>query len=1534
MQRMIRQFAAEYTSKNISTQDSSPPNSTKNQSLPKSPSGQSSPPPATTQNPVLSKLLMADQDSPLDLTVKKPHSEEPCEQADGVLDLSTKKSPCSGSPNSSISPSTSNTIGNGTQDTEKKEMDPNKSGLTLELFMSKLCSQHQKQFIRVLNNLCTEESILKSKSQSAPVSEVVNANIEGYDHSYSDRKVYSPMEVSKSASESSSNCQVTINTNTDLHEDKYHDGNPQPPDYKTDHSIHLCHATDQTMTDNPVANSKTEGKTATVFSKISEVNQTVYSEHGVLSRSNSAINMLNDSPGSELPTDIPKIANKENTQYINPKPTFLDCNDCKLKQENSVTTVTVKKLANFHESPFQHLADYSGSTLHKIRALENKRLKTVKCRDTQLLMTNDCDKQCDVVYISEPITTQCHFETHKPVVCPRQTARKSTRGYLYGSECCELSTVRTLVRSSKVEDRGNPALDISEALIIPNDLIETLPSTDAVSLFNVEEKRVENYYFNSTPQNDDFGECIPDSSSSNESKNRLDEHLGLAAVPVDVSDSLITMLSQEAQIACVENNHDELALDEIPKTKINSIVNIDAIHEKTVEELVVEPNGQVSHSDNSCGQEESSDATALDLEINVSLKNNQVLSNHDKTPQCSPSRTEIQQDFAIAPNSHAIAFSAKSLSLPNGISNTDFPNIGFSKLNDSKIVSEVSLEIIDSPAVISTQKSLIQMSSENYSDVKPKENLEHPINPISQCDINSSNSLDKLQEHSVQNGVEDEVDSIGLKILPTLRDGQSLARDVSDEMETKDHALKPMDDPQPLLDELTCPTSDGLRPAEHLHNLLDICAKNVGNVNVRLEENVSKDHLHHDTVSSSVCNSDDTFDEPLKTELTDGDSNITAVTPDNSLSFNEHKPITPLKRHKKVPAPTDRCLRSRELSVDPPLQTISSLQVLLSFTKGSNSAKRSVQFKTENTPCSSSINYPIEDCCDGENYFAASLNRHCGEGEPLLWKSMLKSTFSSPFKFENIKIYFNIHSDERMVSFVKQSPQKSPNMVDTRCKLGATNLRKACPLQLQTSGKRLSDNDSNFSSQTKSNTKNVALKTSMDSMKNFKCCKLKNLSAGINQINNGANNQNRPKFIDWCTEEENHERISYFNDMYTTIHQNWIPLDKEAANMAKSKNKADKLKEIWKTKKRVRRPKSIQDGPRSSPMQMLFTNSSKFSDICRWFMETTETKSLVIVKNSNTRIPEEHQLPIIPSPKYSSQSLYPHTLQAQRLKKHLKKFASVFPARNDIALQSSLNELVNAPLNQVTKDTVKEPNDCKMPETNVKKIAPIHILQKYNKLRENLICTVNKNKKQCVINNAKKKAGHTENMKETSTKQLSLQKVPNSFTSKSLKIKNDNSKKRSRNDSLMESVAQPNKKRKTAAKQPPTNKNAGSTRMKLGKLSKMDSTSNLQAPKKKVENKTNLRKGKAITPMQKKNLKSQHVLKCQTRSTKKEPQHLSDLPKITRFSSSHRKKELHKAACTVSSKSKVNVGSQLRQRKPRSQLEPTTTRKGRSLEYK
>uniref|UniRef100_A0A3Q3L4D6 Ligand dependent nuclear receptor corepressor n=2 Tax=Mastacembelus armatus TaxID=205130 RepID=A0A3Q3L4D6_9TELE len=161
MQRMIRQFAAEYTSK--TTQDDPPlPNGTmKDQSLPRvvslapapcspprplplpapssPPSSASSSPSltpgpglsptsataaaavsaaactqssngtgasngggggtaaASAQNPVLSKLLMADQDGPLDLTIRKNQADPEPSQQDGVLDLSTKKNHSAGS---------------------------------------------------------------------------------------------------------------------------------------------------------------------------------------------------------------------------------------------------------------------------------------------------------------------------------------------------------------------------------------------------------------------------------------------------------------------------------------------------------------------------------------------------------------------------------------------------------------------------------------------------------------------------------------------------------------------------------------------------------------------------------------------------------------------------------------------------------------------------------------------------------------------------------------------------------------------------------------------------------------------------------------------------------------------------------------------------------------------------------------------------------------------------------------------------------------------------------------------------------------------------------------------------------------------------------------------------------------------------------------------------------------------------------------------------------------------------------------------
>ncbi|KAM4031127.1 ligand-dependent corepressor isoform 2-T2 [Anomaloglossus baeobatrachus] len=1538
MQRMIRQFAAEYTSKNSSTQDSSPPNSTKNQSLPKSPSGQSSPPPATTQNPVLSKLLMADQDSPLDLTVKKPHLEELCEQ-DGVLDLSTKKSPCSGSPNSSISPSTSNNIGNGTRDTEKKAIDPNNSSLSLEMFMAKLCSHHQKQFILVLNNLCTEESIMKSKSRSASVAKIENHdNIDNYDHSCSDGKEdLSLVAINKSYSESCLNCQVSINTPTNPHEDSYHSGKshcsgylskvPISSEHKEDHA-NISHAADQTITYNPLGIPTTEEKRGSTLVKISDVGQTGLLEHSVVSNSNSALNMLNDSSGSELP----EMANKENTQYINPKPTLLDGNDCKLKQENSTNTVTVKKLGNHYESPY--LADHATSSLEKMKLYENKRLN-VNCKNSRVLMTNDCDKQCDVVYVSEPVTTECHFENHKSVACPRNNARKSTRGYMYSSECCELSTVRTLVRSSKAEDRENSALYTSEALIIPNGLINTLPSSDILSLIHVEEKRVEIDNFEPIPQNEEMTETASDSSKNGETENCGQSQ---AKEPVDhVSDSLKTAFSlkeKESENANVLSNHAEMALnehtDEIPKMKLNSsVVNTDAnplsmnYLEKSVANLATDPDFDVSHSSNSLSQENSSGSPSLDMEVIVSLKNNHVIS--DRTPpECSPHNTLMEEASSTLQYSHANLSTAYSSSFPNRETDKNISSVGSSSV-EQKILPVDSSGVITDPAFSSDQQ-LMTISS-NYI---PKENFESQISKPFKDDFSSSDITIKMNDHATPGLANDNIDCINVKNTENVKDGQKV--DLNDSVKMKMTEIVPEDITivQPLL-ELHCPSPDYLRPTENFHSPAKIvgnsCAKIVGNITVKLERTNSKEDLNCDSLSSSEFNKND-IQKLLKIEVINGESKLGDISQDeigNSSLCNKKakKRPTPTKRRKKAPVPTDRCLRSHEAPIDPPFHKISSIQVQI-YPKKTNSAQRSVELREEEPPYASIVYFPVNETINDENV-AMSINRHCEEGKPLLYEKILNG--ATPFKMpENLKICFKTASNKRMVSFAREN-LNCVNVVKTECKCCATSLKNVSQLQRKKCRKVILQN-TNSISQTKSSNKQVTLK---DKITYGKSGKLKSQATENEKINDCNNQTNRPKFLDWLSEEENQDRISSFNEKYSTIHKNWIPLEREMANVGKSKNKSDKLKEIWKTKKRVRRPKNVQGVQKCSPMQMLFMNSFKLSDICGWFMETTETKSLVIVKKLNTRLPEEHQLPIIPSPKYSSQSLYPHILQAQRLKKHLKKFASVCPARNDLKTQDSLNALIgnsSVPLDQVSKDTVKGSNDCQKqdPHDKAKKTAPAsdHVLQKCNRLRENVkskSCTVNKNNL-CMTN--MEKVSNAEIRKEVSTLQKDLN---------SKKVKNQKNRKCSKNDSLIESVPQPTKKRKIEAKQGlfknglHADKDA-SKKTKVSKLSKTDIVSISQAPKKQVGKadvfNISLRKGKARTPMQ----KSQLVQKRETRSAKRR----QDSTKITSLSSSHRKKELNKI-CTVSAKSKTNVAPQVRQRKQRSQLEPST-RKGRSLEVK
>ncbi|XP_031732163.1 uncharacterized protein lcorl isoform X1 [Anarrhichthys ocellatus] len=84
------------------------------------------------------------------------------------------------------------------------------------------------------------------------------------------------------------------------------------------------------------------------------------------------------------------------------------------------------------------------------------------------------------------------------------------------------------------------------------------------------------------------------------------------------------------------------------------------------------------------------------------------------------------------------------------------------------------------------------------------------------------------------------------------------------------------------------------------------------------------------------------------------------------------------------------------------------------------------------------------------------------------------------------------------------------------------------------------------------------------------------------------------------------------------------------------------------------------DKPRSCSMQQL----------CSWFMQTTETQSLAIVKKTSSRNPYE----LMHFPRSANNNSACHSPQAERLHKHIKKFAKTVP-KSPLQHQQAQNRL-------------------------------------------------------------------------------------------------------------------------------------------------------------------------------------------------------------------------------------------------------------------
>ncbi|XP_040419032.1 ligand-dependent corepressor isoform X2 [Cygnus olor] len=1294
MQRMIRQFAAEYTSKNSSTQDSSQPNSTKNQSLLKASLVASSPTAATAQNPVLSKLLMADQDSPLDLTVRKSQS-EPSEQ-DGVLDLSTKKSPCAGSTSLSHSPGCSSTPGNGEDAAETIAIDSNNQPKSpLEKFMVRLCTHHQKQFIRVLNDIYTEvqpdsEGQQSSESESMEASTCGSGcsqrSTENQDkgatctesrppsssepgHSGSDgplhvagqapkqptelksvdraespspalRREFSdpPVARLRSASPKDSSTQGYLSTLNSSSLNFHHAAKSlegQVAGHEQEAGVRKCEDNKEQIA----------GKTLVegyISVKVANVNGSEDSLDGCLGSQKSSFRALPEEPWDPgFAVSPPRRADKENTLQCGSKASFhqdLDAKeqDARPKPENHLHAMAKGKAGcHLHPAdkgpldkskegwlpagtaPAAHRAP-GGHPRAKAASLRSSR----KSKKASGLRINDYDNQCDVVYISQPIT-ECHFESQR-LVSSRRTARKSTRGYFFNGECCELPTVRTLVKSSRAEERGgSPALR-TEALVSTKPAL-VLSGGGSSGTGRDGEKRVS------------LRLLAKGAPASRETKARGD----LGCVQREPRDMRV-LRSREAAVAVplfsLSAPPSPQKEDSVAGSPPPGSPRSEGAGDTAAPEAGADSSGDSGSKDGGAVQAVGFAALpAAEAAIREEGSPGSGMQTIPDLPASPEPGSPLQPSTVLDAAPLAGAGPKDPAELPGAGGAEPCPTEPSPPSPDLQVPEQPPATEGDCPPELPAAFQCVDVNK--IVDAKPEAEL---------LGMPGDSSLD--QEEAVPAST----------ALPAVSEGEAAQNN------------SPAGEKEPAEGE-TLPEPDGLETAEK-------------------DSVSSKDSL--DKKRKKGRRTLMASDRRLRSQQSQSPAEGSAEDAGSSSSMQ--LPCLQIKLSKSPGAKRFK----REVHLDGaasmhfPNDCFHNALLKTSEEPGADQAPESIteQQPGEENGVTTRQTYKSilakETVAEGENFSKDDPPAKGGQSQP---GEMLEMCVQADAEKTSIPLpaESSVPADDAEQAEVKPGDTRTKEEESSDSAMDTGKLENyepaasspPCPSSRASGSKHLPAKAAKpkksalqfYNLRHTPAPADTAKKSTLGKESMQATPKLRDECSSGNDdslaLEDADMADSKPKFMEWCAEEENQELIAEFNAQYMKVQKGWIQLEKEVQPTPKVKNKADKLKEIWKSKKRTRKSRGSLEVQKLSPVQMLFMKAFKLSDICQWFLETTETRSLVIVKKLNTRLPGEIPPIKVPMQKYSSSGLYPSSLQAERLKKHLKKFAAATPARNNLKNQ-------------------------------------------------------------------------------------------------------------------------------------------------------------------------------------------------------------------------------------------------------------------------
>ncbi|XP_022355964.1 uncharacterized protein LOC111145386 isoform X2 [Enhydra lutris kenyoni] len=1246
---------------------------------------------------------------------------------DGVLDLSTKKSPCAGSTSLSHSPGCSSTQGNGENSAEAIAVDSNnQSKSPLEKFMVKLCTHHQKQFIRVLNDLYTESQPgtedlrLDSGAMDASTCNAGCAQL-GARHKEKDAvclDMKSPPSVdlfvdssdphspphlteqalkepppeinsadgrenamtiiqkassehpttkpnSGSSTDSSTLGYLTASNSSSLsfhHTSKSLEG--QTTGQEQDTNVKICEDGKDHMQSSALVESLIAVKVAPENSE--------ESNSCIVSQRNSFKALSEEAWDSGFTGNSPRTADKENALLCSSKTPLrqeLESSeqDSRPKQENHLHSLGRNKVS-YHLHPsdkgqFDHSKDgwlasspmpavHKASNGHSRTKMISTSIKTArKSKRASGLRINDYDNQCDVVYISQPIT-ECHLENQRSILSSRKTARKSTRGYFFNGDCCELPTVRTLARNLHSQEKASCSTVEPEAVVTAKQTLILSPPGPAVDV--------------QCPREDDHEEPSKEITSLKEGEREASSEKE----------------SQEPEVCPMTNKPN-------PSSSPRS--------EETTASSLVSPLPHLPEEDTPEGSSMVSTPTASGV----------AFPEQDQQPV---QLLDIKEGTVIQ-DGHLVS-SAESIS----------------EGGSDDVVSRPH----SSPETVSREEG--PLGSESQS---PPVGLEPPL------------SLGKAEDNqSISTEAKTEEDTQELDTCPPLKESSTFTNENPGEIEDSEAAGG-------------TGKSEGQSSDVKLCSEKDTCDQNIDSP----EENVDKKKKSKKLPEAS--------DRCLRSQLSDpssADRCLRSQSSDSSSACPEIKisKNPGMKRSKKEGCPGETA--SEGLLADG------------FHTKGLED--------TENPGVDENLS---EKDTEQEGEGGGIITRQTfknmlakevkGEEGDIFPSNDPITTVGQPLPGERLEIYVqsklgekNAHDPSESIpcTFPEQSKEKPERIPtqdleevvnevgteNTQCKDGESDLPSSA-LGLSSSGSGDAAGPPKWVprlTRLTSSTYNLRHAHSLDSSDTARVTSEKEAAQANPMPKEDEASESgdpleeedvdpvvddQPKFVEWCAEEENQELIANFNAQYMRVQKGWIQLEKEAQPTPRSRNKSDKLKEIWKSKKRSRKCRGSLEVQKFSPVQMLFMTNFKLSNVCKWFLETTETRSLVIVKKLNTRLPGDIPPVKHPLQKYSPSSLYPSSLQAERLKKHLKKFPGATPARNNWKTQKlwakfreNLDQVEpedtsDVSLGPSSEDSVEEVKEGRSshPPTNSPTPASTRILRKYSNIRGKLRA------QQCLIKN-------------------------------------------------------------------------------------------------------------------------------------------------------------------------------------------------------